>query len=136
MIYAIHILDQKFVKIGFTRGGVTGRISSLQTGSPFEICLLEVVEGTLLQEQEVHKALTEMFSRAHIPMPPNEWYPGRNPPMQEFLAALPYGLDAALHVLDVRSSTVKQHSPKQGVYCVTYKWGRVKENKRRKKRKL
>jgi len=87
MIYAVEILNCKFVKIGFA-DDVERRIAGLQTGSPFKINLLFAVSGTLRQEKAIHAALTAAFARIRIPMPPNEWYPGRNTFFKFFLSEL------------------------------------------------
>ena len=79
MIYCLYIEKFKFVKFGYTRStDVNKRIAELQTGCPYEIKPVFTVEGTLRQEQELHSALRKAFARCHIPIPPNEWYPGCN----------------------------------------------------------
>jgi len=77
MIYAVHILKGQYVKIGFCAKDAKSRIAQLQTGSPFEIRKLFVVDGTLKQEKHIHYLLIDAFRRGGIKsMPPNEWYPG------------------------------------------------------------
>lgn len=104
MIYAVQILDQKFVKIGFTEADSTKRrISELQTASPFEITELFTVPGNIQQEQRLHSCLKDAFITVRIPVPPNEWYPGRNPLFREFLQAMSLGADQAIVYLISRS---------------------------------
>ncbi|NWF45388.1 GIY-YIG nuclease family protein [Hydrogenophaga sp. D2P1] len=92
MIYAVHILNSQYVKIGYSGNpDVSKRISELQTGSPFEIKPLFTVDGTLRQEQAIHSVLREVFTQVFVPMPPNEWYPGRMPAFQKFLMELRTG---------------------------------------------
>lgn len=115
MIYVLQILDQKFIKVGYSGGAVSERIAQLQTGNPFEISPLLTVAGTLLQEQQLHAALSTALLRAGLPMPPNEWYPGRHPIVVDFLAALRFGCNQALALLDKHDPAVKQWSPVRGV---------------------
>lgn len=114
MIYAVHILEQKFIKVGFTKDEEPDRrVAELQTGNPFEIQVLFTTYGTLMQEQALHSALKVAFGRIRIPMPPNEWYPGRNPFFQGFLEYLKYGPDAGLAYLDNYNPAVKQPGSKK-----------------------
>ncbi len=97
MIYAVHILQLQFVKIGYSQHeDVKKRIAELQTGCPFEISPLFTIDGTLLQEKALHAGLQEAFAQIRVPMPPNEWYPGRNPFFQRFLNNLKFGADLGL----------------------------------------
>ncbi len=115
MIYAVQILDNKFVKIGYSGDeDATKRIAQLQTGSPFEIKLLFTTYGSLQQEQSLHAALKVAFGRIRIPMPPNEWYPGKNPFFTGFLEYLKYGPDAGLAYLENYNPAIKQGSTKEG----------------------
>lgn len=43
------------VKIGFTAGGLTRRLSELQTGSPVPLVVLATVEGKKFQERDLHR---------------------------------------------------------------------------------
>lgn len=123
MIYVATILNNQFVKIGFTsEDDANNRISSLQTGNPFKINVLFTIQGSISQEQEMHKALYKAFTRIRIPMPPNEWYPGKNFFMQEFLENLVFGFDFGIAYLDKYDSNVKQPSPKRESISVNYKW--------------
>jgi hypothetical protein len=123
MIYAVHILDSKFVKIGFSNNeDPQERISALQTGNPYEIQLLFTTFGTLVQEQQIHKALFDAFTRIRIPIPPNEWYPGKNTFFQEFLAYLKYGPNAALAFLDQYNQCVKQPGKGKSSLSPNIKW--------------
>lgn len=109
MIYAVHILDRKFVKIGFTASDdVQERISQLQTGNPYFIEPILTVDGSLIQEKELHKTLVKAFTRIRIPIPPNEWYPGKNPFFKGFLDHLKHGANTGLMYLDQYDQSVKQ----------------------------
>ncbi len=113
MIYALEIINARFVKIGFTSNlDVSCRIEQLQTGSPFEIKKIFIVDGTILQEKEIHRALKTAFGRSNISVPPNEWYPGRCNIMKDFLPKLKrYGANQALAYLDQFNPSVntKEH---------------------------
>lgn len=131
MIYAAEILDNKFVKIGFSDGpDASRRIASLQTGCPFQIKPLFVIPGTLRQEQSLHAALSVAFGRIRIPMPPNEWYPGRNPFFAEFLANLRLGFDVGLAHAEKFNPSVRQ-SGQAGARSTepNIKWPLLKESK-------
>lgn len=112
MIYVLEILDKKFVKVGFA-DNVESRIAQLQTGNPFEVKKIFAIEGTLKQEQALHGALQKAFARIRIPMPPNEWYPGLNPFMTEFMENLKYGFDFGLTYAEKYNSSVRQGSTKR-----------------------
>lgn len=115
MIYVAQILDGAFIKVGFSKEEMPDRrISELQTGCPYQITVIFTTNGTLIQEQELHKTLKKAFGRVRIPMPPNEWYPGKNPFFQGFLEYLKYGVDAGLAYLDNYNPCVKRPSEKQG----------------------
>lgn len=114
MIYAVHIIDEKFVKIGFSDGDLSNRIATLQTGCPFEIRELFTIEGSLRQEKSLHSALLRGFARVKIPMPPNEWYPGKNAFFQKFLADLRFGFDAGLGYIERYSPSLSQGSMCKG----------------------
>ena len=109
MIYVVGIDEQKWVKVGFSAHDDVGvRIAQLQTGCPYLIYPIIDTFGTIRQEKEIHKALEAMFLRAQIRIPPNEWYPGRNTMIKEFLVYMKYGPDAALAFLDSKATNVKQ----------------------------
>lgn len=121
MIYIAQILNEKFVKIGFSNNvDVTQRISELQTGNPYEILPVLTIEGTLRQEQTLHLCLNKAFARIRIPLPPNEWYPCRNPFMKE----LRYGFDNGLYVVERKNPSIKQPSPKRegDIFTPNFKW--------------
>lgn len=124
MIYVVHILDQKFVKVGFTADEDVGvRIAQLQTGCPFEITELFTIEGTLRQEKALHAALNVAFGRIRIPTPPNEWYPGKNTFFQKFLENLQYGAGTGLGFAEQYNPSVKQPSERRGDdFSTNYKW--------------
>lgn len=126
MIYAVQILDERYVKIGFSSSNdVRERISALQTGSPFEIVPMFTVDGTLMQEQALHSALRCAFGRIRIPMPPNEWYPGKNGFFRQFLRELKFGANNGLAFLDRYNPAVKQPGAKSEIVDPNYCWGRL-----------
>jgi len=111
MIYVLEILNQKYIKIGYTKDDIEKRISSLQTGNPFEIKLLFTVDGSILQEKTIHKALDDAMFRMNSSHPPNEWYPGKKPLIVNFLDNLKlYGCNQALSYIDQFSFITKQPS--------------------------
>lgn len=111
VIYAVQILRQQYVKIGYSSNDdVQKRIAELQTGSPFQITPLFTTEGTLRQEQAIHSVLRAVFAQVFVPMPPNEWYPGRNPVFERFLRELRQG--GANHALAHGESMTALHNPK------------------------
>lgn len=132
MIYAVHILERKFVKIGFSAAeDVAKRIAELQTGNPFEIKVVLTVDGTLRQEKELHAALTSAFGRIRVPMPPNEWYPGTIPLFEEFLEHLPFGPNQGLAFLDKYDPAVRQPG-KKGNFDPNFKWPKLSKTMREK----
>lgn len=115
MIYAVEILDRRFVKIGFTDSdAVETRIAALQTGCPFQIKPMFCTPGSLRQEQSLHSALSAAFGRIRVPIPPNEWYPGKNPFFVEFLSWLESSFDAGLSFAEKYNAAVRQPSVKDG----------------------
>ena len=113
MIYVIEILNQKWIKIGFSEEeSCRVRLSQLQTGNPFELKLLMTANGTLRQEQSIHAALKTAFGRAFIPTPPNEWYPGLHPISRETIDALKYGANNCIAYLSGRDPAVRQPGSK------------------------
>lgn len=131
MIYAVQVLDQKFVKIGYCRGPTAlARISALQTGCPFKITELFSIEGTLLQEKSLHAALTKAFARIRIQVPPNEWYPGRNQFFQGFLAHLKYGFDVGLTYAEQHNQFVEQKDSEPADPPPAKKWPTLRQRRR------
>lgn len=126
MIYAVSILDSMYVKVGFA-DDVEKRIRGLQTGNPFEITPLVIIEGTLKQEQTLHSMLANAFTRIRIPVPPNEWYPGKNPVFQQFMDSLRFGFAPAMSFLAKYDSNVKQPGQKGGSepLRLNVKWPRM-----------
>lgn len=122
MIYAAHILDSKFVKIGFSTDDVEARLGTLQTGCPFQIKLLFAVEGTIRQEKALHASLAVAFARIRLPMPPNEWYPGRNTFLQQFLELLRFGAGPALAFTEGHNTSVDQPHPRSPAPALNIKW--------------
>lgn len=109
MIYVATMQGGKFVKIGFTADDTTRRrFASMQTATPFQIDELFTVAGSLRQEQAIHAALKVAFHRIRVPIPGNEWYPGRLPFMQKFLDALRLGPVSAMAVADAYNPSVRQ----------------------------
>jgi hypothetical protein len=130
MIYAVEILDSRFVKIGFSKEETAAeRICSLQTGSPFQIAELFCVEGTLRQEQSLHASLRDAFTRIRVPVPPNEWYPGKNPFFQEFLSKLRVGFDFGHTFLATYHSNVRQpgHKANGNTLTLNAKWPKPRD---------
>jgi hypothetical protein len=58
----------KLIKIGFTTD-LEGRVSRLQTGSPYDLQLLGTIEGTQREEQALHRRFTNLNVRG-------EWFRG------------------------------------------------------------
>lgn len=112
MIYCLEILNFKYIKFGFTsKNDLTQRISSLQTGCPFEIKPVFFIEGTIKQEKELHKTLSIAFGRMNIPIPPNEWYPGRNTASKHALEMITQkrgGINHAISCLDKWNPSLNQ----------------------------
>ena len=128
MIYAATILESKFVKIGFSESEDVGiRLATLQTGSPFEIGLIFAVEGSLRQEKSLHASLRVAFGRIRVPMPPNEWYPGKNPFFQQFLDHLRFGASAGLAFAECYNPSLRQPGKKNdGDVSPNLKWPKLK----------
>ena len=123
MIYAVGVLENKFVKIGYCKDkNINTRVGQLQTGNPYEIVPILSVEGTLRQEQAMHAALSVAFARIGIPVPPNEWYPARQPFFLQFLANLKDGANVGLSWAEKYNPSIKQYSPKRGPRILIEKW--------------
>lgn len=101
MIYFLSVLGSEFIKIGYTAQDIEKRKSALQTGNPFEIKVIFTVDGTLLQEKEIHRSLKEVFERLKVfNNPVNEWYPSGNPIIKLFICnARNYGINYAIQNL-------------------------------------
>jgi hypothetical protein len=130
VIYAVEILDGKFVKVGFSADDdVNVRIAALQTGSPFQIRPLFTTWGTLSQEKSLHASLRVAFGRIRVPMPPNEWYPGRPPFFVEFLSNLKSGPDMGLAFCEKYNPAIKQGSTQPGRenLAANIRWPTVQE---------
>lgn len=126
MIYALAIDGRRFVKIGFSSSESSSeRIASLQTGCPYHITEILTTWGTIRQEKSLHSALKTMFARVRIPVPANEWYPGKHPLMRQFLENLAFGPDAAMTFAEKYNPAVKQHGDAEA---------RAKRKKSRKKK--
>jgi len=61
------LLAGEHVKIGFTIQKLEGRIAQLQLGNPHELKLLGWIEGTILQETEMHDRFRHLQVRS-------EWF--------------------------------------------------------------
>lgn len=116
MIYVVQIQGGKYIKVGYSKADSScERIAALQTGSPYQIEELFCVDGTLMQEKALHSALRSAFARVMMPMPPNEWYPGKNHFFKEFLSNLKFGFDMGLSFIEKYNVSVKQPSVKNRV---------------------
>lgn len=128
MIYAVSILKRQFVKVGFSANDdVARRISELQTGCPFKIDPVLTTFGNIQQEKRVHAALSMCFAQIRLPMPPNEWYPGRNGFFKEFLDYLKYGPEAAVAFCEhydpaIGFRGVRADSKPRSMWTPNYKW--------------
>jgi len=125
MIYAVGIMERKYMKIGYTaESDVDRRISELQTGCPFQIQERFVIDGTLRQEQSLHDALRRAFGRIRIPIPPNEWYPARNTFFTNFLKELEFGFDCGFAFLTQYDPSHKRPStrPDRQDVLPNFKW--------------
>jgi hypothetical protein len=99
------------------------------------------VEGTLRQEKTIHEALTQHFGRIHIPCPPNEWYPGKLPFMQNFIAELRISVSGAIAFADKCSIGNKHwfggivgNPPRPPNDVPVLCWPKTKTEKKREKR--
>ena len=110
VIYAVEILDQMYVKIGYSKAeNVQTRLANMQVDCPFQIKIVALVEGSLMQELALHASLRVAFGRIRVPMPPNEWYPGRLPFMAEFLKQMRlFGANTAMAFSEKYNSAIKQ----------------------------
>ena len=128
MIYAIQILEGKYIKVGYSdRETSQSRIASMQTGCPFEMEELFCTSGTLKQEKEIHSALRDAFARIRIPIPPNEWYPGNGDFFQRFLDELKHGPNNALAFCDRYNQNVKQPGKGETSLEPNIKWPKLKK---------
>jgi hypothetical protein len=66
-VYFITTAEADRVKIGFTSNSPASRLRELQTGSPFELCIIATECGSLAREQELHRRFAE--HRLH-----GEWF--------------------------------------------------------------
>ena len=123
MIYALSILDKKFIKIGYTgQDDVQSRIAELQTGCPYELRVVMLADGTLRQEQSLHGALRTAFTRIRVPMPPNEWYPGRMPFMLGLLDSMRFGVNQAIAHAEKYNRSVRQPGRKDEADVANIRW--------------
>ena len=123
MIYVVEVLQRKFIKVGFSADpDVSVRIAQLQTGNPFEIVPVFTIEGTLRQEQSLHSALNNAFTRIRISIPGNEWYPGKHPFTEKFLEHLKYGFEHGFAIASQMDRNVKQPGKKNAADCPNLLW--------------
>lgn len=110
MIYVAEIQNRKWVKIGYSDESCINRVAQLQTGCPYKINLVLAVDGSLLQEQQIHKALRVALARIRLPasFSMNEWYQGGHPFIKKLISALGLGPNQALVYLDAYDPAVKQ----------------------------
>ncbi len=114
MIYIASIQSQKFIKVGYA-DNVQRRLGELQAGCPYQITALAICDGTLRQELSLHAALRQAFGRIRIPMPPNEWYPGKHPIMRGFTEEIRlYGFAAGYSFVERFNPSIKQPGLKKG----------------------
>jgi hypothetical protein len=66
-VYFITTAEAERVKIGFTRNQPRTRLRELQTGSPFELCIIATERGTEQDERELHARFADC--RLH-----GEWF--------------------------------------------------------------
>lgn len=127
MIYAVEIIDRMFVKIGYCKAeDAQSRIATLQTGNPFQIKLIGLTEGTLMQEKALHSSLRQAFSRIRLPMPPNEWYPGRHDFMRKFVDEMRFGANQALYFSEQYSPTLN-NGRRTAEYEPNIRWATINE---------
>lgn len=102
MIYFMSVLNGEYIKIGYTGQDIEKRKSALQTGNPYEIEIMFSSEGTLKQEQEIHRSLTAAFDRVKVfNNPANEWYPGENSMIKMFILSVKkFGIEHSIKVLN------------------------------------
>jgi len=98
LIYFLSILNGEYIKIGYTGQEIEKRKTALQTGNPHEIEILFTIDGSLKEEKEIHKSLSEVFSRLKVfSNPVNEWYSGENPIVKMFICNVRnQGIDYAI----------------------------------------
>jgi len=66
-IYFIECRGAHTIKIGYTSSNPLSRLSSMQTGCPYELRLLFYVEGTLSEEKALHELFAPLLLRG-------EWF--------------------------------------------------------------
>lgn len=101
MIYFLSVLEDEYIKIGYTARNIEKRKAALQTGNPYEIEIIFTIEGTLKQEKEIHRGLSETFERLKVfNNPINEWYPGENPIIKTFIRNVRnFGINYAVRII-------------------------------------
>ena len=108
MIYVAHILDGQFVKIGYCAKSPEFIIASLQNGCPFQIKKLFAVNGSLIQEQELHRQLKKSLEGKRMCLPANEWYACKSDFFAGFLVNLAESVNIGLAYLDSVDPSVTQ----------------------------
>jgi hypothetical protein len=80
VIYFVHAPALQVVKIGFTAGDPSRRLTMLRTGCPCDLVLLATMDGDETVERELHIRFAEYRSRG-------EWF-YFCPPLRELVASL------------------------------------------------
>ena len=129
MIYAVEILDREYVKFGYCKAeDAQSRVSALQTGNPFQLKLIGLTEGTLMQEKALHTALNQAFARLRVPMPPNEWYPGKIPFTRQLVEVMPLGPNQMLALADKYNPSLNRGSElKSPVLTPNFQWPTIRK---------
>ena len=109
------ILNGEYIKIGYTKQKIDKRKCALQTGNPYEINVMFSIEGTLKQEQVIHKSLKEAFERIKVfNNPTNEWYPGQNSMIKNFILSIKrFGIEYAIEIINNIKMWKKRVKPKE-----------------------
>ena len=59
MIYFITQQD-RYVKIGYTDSDAPGRLASLQTGNPFPLSIIKIIDGSQQDEHDIHARFNDI----------------------------------------------------------------------------
>lgn len=102
MIYFMSVLNNEYIKVGYTGRVVDKRKDALQTGNPHKIEVLFYVEGSLKQEQKIHGSLKRAFERVKVfDNPTNEWYLGKNPIIKTLMSSIKrFGVEHAIKIIN------------------------------------
>lgn len=128
MIYVMQVDGHRFIKIGYTADkDLTARITTLQTGCPYEIFPVMTVDGSLSEERSLHIELADALARLNLPSPPNEWYPGKHFFVRLVLAELRYGARTAIEF--IRAYIATKRGNEQATKQPRTTWTPAKEKK-------